>query len=233
MQELLTRGLPGRHTRFKQTPIGEVPEEWEVVPVISVLTQPPKNGISPRARETGPGRPTFSIAAVRNGRVNIFGNLKYTDLDETKAKRYLVHPGDILVVRGNGNPGLMGRCGRVEQAPDACIYPDILMRLTPTQDIQPSFLVSTWNSDVVHDQLIAKAKTTNGTYKINQKDVSSTLIPLPSLEEQRLIAAAVAALSAYWLQCHRKLEGLRTTKHALMSVLLSGEVRVQIEEGAA
>ena len=31
MQELLTRGLPGRHTRFKQTEIGEIPEEWEVV----------------------------------------------------------------------------------------------------------------------------------------------------------------------------------------------------------
>jgi type I restriction enzyme S subunit len=31
MAELLSRGLPGRHTRFKQTEIGEVPEEWEVV----------------------------------------------------------------------------------------------------------------------------------------------------------------------------------------------------------
>ena len=27
MQELLTRGLPGRHTRFKQTEIGEIPED--------------------------------------------------------------------------------------------------------------------------------------------------------------------------------------------------------------
>ena len=30
MQELLTRGLPGRHTRFKQTEIGEFPSEWTV-----------------------------------------------------------------------------------------------------------------------------------------------------------------------------------------------------------
>ena len=30
MQELLTRGLPGRHTRFKQTEIGEIPEDVEV-----------------------------------------------------------------------------------------------------------------------------------------------------------------------------------------------------------
>ncbi len=28
MQELLTRGLPGRHTQFKQTEIGEIPEVW-------------------------------------------------------------------------------------------------------------------------------------------------------------------------------------------------------------
>ena len=33
MQELLTRGLPGRHTRFKQTEIGEIPEDWRVVRV--------------------------------------------------------------------------------------------------------------------------------------------------------------------------------------------------------
>ena len=38
MQELLTRGLPGRHTRFKQTEIGEMPEEWEVVELASVAS---------------------------------------------------------------------------------------------------------------------------------------------------------------------------------------------------
>ena len=38
MQELLTRGLPGWHTRFKQTEIGEIPEEWEVVELVSVAT---------------------------------------------------------------------------------------------------------------------------------------------------------------------------------------------------
>lgn len=33
MAQLLTRGLPGRHTRFKQTEIGEVPAEWEILPL--------------------------------------------------------------------------------------------------------------------------------------------------------------------------------------------------------
>ena len=30
MQELLTRGLPGWYTKFKQTKIGEIPHAWEV-----------------------------------------------------------------------------------------------------------------------------------------------------------------------------------------------------------
>ena len=34
MQELLTRGLPGRHTRFKQTEIGEIPDSWDVVSLV-------------------------------------------------------------------------------------------------------------------------------------------------------------------------------------------------------
>ena len=33
MQEVLTRGLPGRHTRFKQTEMGAIPKEWLVVTV--------------------------------------------------------------------------------------------------------------------------------------------------------------------------------------------------------
>lgn len=33
IQELLTRGPPGRHTRFKRTEIGEVPEEWKVLAI--------------------------------------------------------------------------------------------------------------------------------------------------------------------------------------------------------
>ena len=31
MDELLTRGLPGRHTRFKQTETADIPEDWEIV----------------------------------------------------------------------------------------------------------------------------------------------------------------------------------------------------------
>jgi hypothetical protein len=37
LEELLTRGIPGRHSRFKMTEIGEVPAEWDVAPLGSLL----------------------------------------------------------------------------------------------------------------------------------------------------------------------------------------------------
>src|SRR5207247_4871673 len=33
MQQLFTRGLPGRHSRFQQTKIGEIPADWNITPI--------------------------------------------------------------------------------------------------------------------------------------------------------------------------------------------------------
>jgi len=229
MQELLTKGLPGRHKKFKQTEIGQIPEEWEVVNAIDVLREKPKNGKSPRARTTPPGIPTFSIAAVRDGRVDVLGNLKYIDEAGADLSNYEIAAGDLLIVRGNGNPELVGRCGLVQDHPRGCIYPDILMRATPNDRIDRLFLLTAWNAELVHDQILEKAKTTNGTYKINQADVSSVLLPLPPVDEQRRIASAKMAIDSYTESLQAEEDGLQQLKQALMSVLLTGELRVQPE----
>ena len=161
---------------------------------IEVLSAKPRNGRSPRARSKPPGVATFSIAAVRDGQVDIFSNLKYVDLTEEEAKPFRVHHGDMLVVRGNANEALLGRCGIVTKFPPGCIYPDLLMRLTPNESADPRWLAYLWNSDMVHNKLRAKAKTTSGTLKVNQHDVSTVLLPRPKLEEQLEIVRIAEAL---------------------------------------
>ena len=225
-RELLTWGLPGRHTRLKQTPIGSVPEEWQVLPAIEVLYAKPRNGRSPRARSKPPGVATFSIAAVRDGQVDIFSNLKYVDLTEEEAKPFRVHHGDMLVVRGNANEALLGRCGIVTKFPPGCIYPDLLMRLTPNESADPRWLAYLWNSDMVHNQLRAKAKTTSGTLKVNQHDVSTVLLPRPKLEEQLEIVRIAEALDSSYSMNREVLAAYRHFRENLMSVLLTGELRV-------
>ncbi|MCA9574914.1 MAG: restriction endonuclease subunit S [Sandaracinaceae bacterium] len=225
MQELLTRGMPGRHTHFKQTEIGEIPEGWEVRRLEEVA-EGPVNGRSPLARSTPPGVPTFSIAAVRNGRVDIANNLKYADVSPAAVSRFVLYDGDLLIVRGNGNPDLVGKCGVVLHPPAGCIYPDILMRVRLHPCLLRTFFVETWNSDVVHTQIMDRAKTTNGTYKINGSDVRSIRVPLPPLEEQGLIGDALTSVDEAQLAHEAELASLVRTKAELSSALLSGDLRV-------
>lgn len=232
--ELLSRGLPGRHTKFKATAIGEVPEEWEVVRAETVFADGPSNGRSPSSKASPPGVPTFSISAVRHGQVNIASNLKYAEAEPEAVRAALVCRGDILIVRGNGNPELVGLCGMVvEEPPRGCIYPDILMRVRPSPVLLPDFFVTLWNSPVIHDQVLDKAKTTNGTYKINGQDVRDILVPLPRAPEQQLIGDAVRSVETSGRAHAEKLLGLQQLKSALMSALLTGEVRVKPDEEAA
>ena len=48
MRELLTRGLPGRHTSFAQTAVGPIPEDWQVL-TIGELGHDPRTAV-----RTGP-----------------------------------------------------------------------------------------------------------------------------------------------------------------------------------
>ena len=128
----VTKGL-NPHAPMKPSGIewlGDVPEQWQTTKLAYLLDDSPKNGISPEITAEGT-MPTFSIAAVRNGKVDIQNHLKYADLDLDNAAPYFVKRGDILVLRGSGSKDLVGTAGIVvDLPPENCIYPDILIRIS-------------------------------------------------------------------------------------------------------
>jgi type I restriction enzyme S subunit len=79
MAELLTRGLPGRHTRFKMTEIGEIPEEWEVRR-IGDLIETSAYGTSAKSEAGGSGFPVLRIPNVVTESITI-EDLKYASLN--------------------------------------------------------------------------------------------------------------------------------------------------------
>lgn len=197
-------------------------ESHEWLPLEEVLADGPTNGRSPPARTAPPGVPTFSIAAVRNGTVSIRDHLKFADVPPESVAGATVQLGDVLVVRGNANPTLIGACGMVrEEPPPGCIYPDILMRVRPDPDrLDAEFLVAAWNSSLVHQDLLARAKTTNGTFKVNGRDVATTRIPVPALADQRRIAALIRATHTRAESELEVLVRVRATKKAVADQLL-------------
>jgi type I restriction enzyme S subunit len=219
-------------TAYADRPRQNLPPGWSLVPTEMLLSAQPKNGVSPVASTQPPGTPTFSIAAIRDGRVDLSNrtHLKYTRVSEEVAKRYRVQCGDVLIVRGNANPDLVGKAGMVNEFPDGCIYPDIAKRVAFRTDVEPkvsaAFAVLAWNHAVVHNQILRRAKTSNGTLKINNRDVGQIVMPVPSETEQSQLVEGITAVDTMIEALTLARDSQEQLKRAVANDLLSGRVRL-------
>jgi type I restriction enzyme S subunit len=228
--------------RFFYTALGEIayadrprkqlPPGWLLVPTRQLLDGEPKNGVSPEASSQPPGIPTFSIAAVRDGCVELDGQeyVKYTRVDDKVAQRYRIAKGDVLIVRGNANPDLVGKAGIVGRFPDKCIYPDItkrvVFRTTGETKVRPEFAVLAWNHDLVHNQVLRRAKTSNGTLKINSRDLNQIVMPVPPDGEQVQLVMMASAVDDQISALAAVVGAYGQLKKSLMDDLLTGRVRI-------
>ncbi|OOV98104.1 restriction endonuclease subunit S [Pseudomonas sp. MF4836] len=180
----------------------------------------PKNGVSPKANADERGYPTLSIGAVRDGRIVTEGNTKYAEISETEAATFELKANDVLVVRGNGNKLLTGKCGLVDVVPKGCFYPDLLIRLKFDENIiRPEFAVWQWNSQSTHNRLISRAKSTNGIWKINGADIRQHQLKVPEVEEQDALLAEMRAIRSARKDIATRKEAAQNLKlHALESI---------------
>ncbi len=157
--------------------------------LVELLAAPLSNG---RSVPDGSGFPVLRLTCLRNGRVDL-AERKRGRWPAADAARFLVVPGDFLVARGNGSLQLVGLGALVDQeVPEPVAYPDTLIRVRPRVDLlEPRLLAILWNSRVVRRQIEGRARTTAGIYKVNQRQLESVELPVPSLSvQQKLLVDA-------------------------------------------
>lgn len=231
----VTKGLDPdvkmKETGIEWLPV--VPGNWDMVPLRHLLAFGPKNGISPPPADTD-GTLSFSISAVRDGRVNITGHEKYVALEPNAASPYMLRPGDILLMRGNGNLSLVGTCGLVDEIPEGCTYPDILMRMRSNDAAMAEYLVLSLNAPYVRAQIELFARTSNGTYKVSGSDVRSLMIAVPSVKEQqsllRTVRCQTASLDRAVDRTRLSIAKLREYRQSFITAAVTGKLDVTTHE---
>ncbi len=144
-----------------------------------------------------------------------------------------LHPGDILLVRGNGNVDLVARAGIVgpEFAAAEYIYPDLLIRIRVNSSMLPEFFVWACNASATRAQVRAQARTAVGTFKVAGGDVRSLVLPLPPLDEQRVIVAHLdeqtAKIDRLIAETERFIELARERRAALITAAVTGQIDVR------
>jgi restriction endonuclease S subunit len=230
MADLLTRGLPGRHKKFKQTDIGEVPEEWAVVSLGSLASF-----VTSGSRGWAEYYATEGALFIRSQNVRA-GVLDFSDRAFVRVpagaegERTRVASSDVLItITGNS-------VGNVAEAPeglgDAYVSQHVgLVRLK--EPSEASFVATYLSPGAPGNAQVLAAQYGQSKPGLSLTNVRSFLIPTPSFAEMSEIQAAVASVQDRIGGEERELESLRDTKSALMSVLLSGEVRVRVDEESA
>lgn len=235
MAELLTRGLPGRHKKFKMTEIGEVPEAWEVEPLERLLTSidagwSPLCDPRPAAEhEWG----VLKVSAVSWGEFRAEENKRLPDglVPRPHAE---VRAGDLLLSRAN-TPELVGRCVLVAETRPKLMMSDKLLRLRVHDEracagFVRSALETPYSRQQIQDGATGSSRSMRN---ISQEKLRALLVPLPPHDEQIGIARSFDILAERAHVERASLHVLRTVEEALASVLLTGEVRVKPDEDAA
>lgn len=192
-------------------------------PVEKLVVTPPRNGLSPKVNADERGYPTLSISAVRDGCIVTEGNIKYAEVTDDQATAFALKKDDVLVVRGNGNKLLTGKCGLVDTVPQGCFYPDLLIRLQfDSKIIRPQFAALQWNTPSTHKRLISRAKSTNGIWKINGGDIRQHTLKVPPIEEQDALLEEIGAIREARTDIERRKAKAQALKALALKEIVGG-----------
>lgn len=227
MQRLLTKGIG--HTKFKKVEIGEIPEEWEIRKIADIGTF--SNGVSKGAESFGSGYLFVNVREIASNKIEL-GKLNRVNLSEKELVTNEVLYGDILLIRSYGNPKKVGypMLFNINNAQERFTHSGFTMKLRPHQHLVDSnFLVYLLKSDKIRGE-VYKRGTFSANNNINQKEYGSIKIGLPPIKEQRRIAETLDVFNRKIFNEKERLTQLQVIKTGLMQFLLTGKVRVKVEE---
>jgi type I restriction enzyme, S subunit len=224
LQKLFTEGLRGEPQ--KQTEIGPVPKSWEVVPLISLLREPLRNGHSARATNDGTGIRTLTLTAVTQ-RNFADENTKLTSADPKRVKDMWLEDGDILVERAN-TLEYVGLAALYEGPSAWAIYPDLMIRArVDAKRALPYFISEFLTTKVCRVYFQCHARSTAGNFpKIDQGTVENIPIPLPDINQQHDISSALRTVREKLDLHRRKHRSLTYLLRTLLHQLMTAQIRV-------
>jgi type I restriction enzyme, S subunit len=224
MQQLLTKGIG--HTKFKKTEIGEIPDEWKVKP-LEDLCERIFVGIATSTTKsyTKNGIPIIRNQNIHENHLDTSDLLQITNEFSEKNKNKKLLSGDVLTVR-TGYPGIT--CVVPEELEGSHTFTTLVSR--PIFDYINPYYLSRYINSAAGKKFVTGGKAGGAQQNLNVAIMKKMLIALPSVEEQNNIVNILTPFEEKVSNERKKYYALQNIKKGLMQVLLTGKVRVKVDD---
>ena len=182
-----------KETEFKDTEIGRIPKEWEVIKLRDVLLLL-RNGITLRQRKERNGYPVTRIETISEEKIDP-SKLGYViGLSEKDIEEHRLIEGDILFSHINSIEHI-GKTAIYEGVPDFLLHGMNLLLLRPDKNkVHPKFLLYLLRLLRARKTFWIMSKKAVNQASINQTELGNLRIFFPSLEEQQKIAEILSTI---------------------------------------
>ena len=207
---------------YKQTKVGIIPEDWEVVKLSEIFSKS-FYGTSDSTNEIGK-YPVLRMGNMQNGTLDL-KDLVYLDLVEKEFKKYQLKKGDILLNRTNSYE-LVGKISLFDLDGDYLSASYIVAYRPNFKVLNSIFINNLLNTTYFQNKIRTIATKGVSQANINPTSFKEVInIPLPPLKEQEKIAEILTTWDEAISKQTELLRAKELLKIALMQKLLSGEVR--------
>ncbi|MCZ8020712.1 MAG: restriction endonuclease subunit S [Cyclobacteriaceae bacterium] len=152
-----------------------------------------------------------------NGRLN--EGLRFATVDERTFSKYQLKPNNVLIARSGATAGK----AYIHKSAGRFIFASYMLRIVLKEDaLNPDFFFTFLSSENYNSQL-GGIKVGSAQPNVNTTNLATLQIPLPSIEEQKQIAALFQSIEAAMEQVDGQEKNLKALQKSLVDGLLSKE----------
>ena len=213
MDYLFSHGTKGELR--KQTEIGEIPENWEVVSLGNCCYKP-EYGYTESANDSPVGPKFLRITDIQNDMVN-WEKVPYCVCSEETKEKYLLKTGDIVIARIGATTG---KAYIIDNCPEV-VFASYLIRLRAKDNLLPTFLAQYFRTNNYWRQIDqSKGGRLKGGVNI---PILTRVLPFPPFSEQQEIAETLQACDTKIAALEQETVRLDELFHVMLDELMTGQ----------
>lgn len=187
-----------------------------------------RNGINFTKQSKGRSVPIIGVKDFQNHFWAPLDYLERVTLDGDLSAADTVSEGDILAVRSNGNPELIGRCILVGEQTEPVTHSGFTIRIRlHSTAAMPAYVCQFMKSSAVRRALVDGGNGLN-IKSLNQGMLSDIVVPLPPIAQQHEVAAKIDAVALETTRLSdvvtRKRAALDELKRSLLHRAFAGQL---------